>query len=193
MHDIEPHFQWREKYIASEDENTPFYGQSYSEFSFTNKVYNYFVHPQWDSIGSETLYVKLIYADYIEGSAIIQLIGEWNDCLHNDIMLLKRNLIDLLIKEDISKFVILCDHVMSFHASDDAYYEEWHEEVSEEFGWVSFINVRDHIEQEMLSANIQYYIKLGEVYNEFFWQKLKPEILIREVEHRIHNHQKALY
>ncbi len=193
MHDIEPHFRWREKYIASEDQNTPFYGESYSEFSFSKKVYNYYVHPQWDSIGSETLYVKLIYADYLEGYAIIQLIGEWNDCLHNDIMLLKRNLIDVLIKEDISKFVILCDHVMSFHASDDAYYEEWHEEVSEEFGWVSFINVRDHIEQEMLSANIQYYIQLGEVYNEFFWQKLKPEILIREVEHRIHNHQKALY
>jgi len=57
MHDIEPYYKWREYYVASEDEQSPFYGRTYDEFKFTKKIYNYFIHPQWDYIGSQTLYI----------------------------------------------------------------------------------------------------------------------------------------
>ena len=64
MQDIEPYYQWRELYIASEDELSPFHGVVYSEFEFSNTVYNYFIHPQWDDFGSNTLYLKIIFVDY---------------------------------------------------------------------------------------------------------------------------------
>ncbi len=58
MHDIEPYYNWRHIYVASEDPQSPFYGREYSEFEFENTIYNYMLHPQWDNIGSETLYIK---------------------------------------------------------------------------------------------------------------------------------------
>ena len=39
------------------------------------------IHPQWDDIGSETLYAKILCAHYPNQYAIIELIGEWNDCI----------------------------------------------------------------------------------------------------------------
>ena len=64
MHDIEPHFRWRDLYIASEDVQSPFFGRKYSEFHYTHKLYNFYLHPQWDAFGSSTLYGKLLFADY---------------------------------------------------------------------------------------------------------------------------------
>ena len=90
MHDIEPYYQWRDYYIAADDELSPFFGQESDEFQFTNKVYNYYIHPQWDEFGSSTLYLKVLFVDYEEGYAIIELIGAWNDTLHNDVMELER-------------------------------------------------------------------------------------------------------
>ena len=68
MQNLEPSYNWRELYIASEDELSPFYGAVYSEFEYTNTVYNYFIHPQWDDFGSNTLYLKILYADYENAS-----------------------------------------------------------------------------------------------------------------------------
>jgi hypothetical protein len=48
MHEIEPYFQWRHLYIADEDPKSIFFGQTYSEFEFSQTVYNYYIHPQWD-------------------------------------------------------------------------------------------------------------------------------------------------
>ena len=39
MHFVEPFFNWRNYYIASEDPSSPFYGQEYSEFEFHNSIY----------------------------------------------------------------------------------------------------------------------------------------------------------
>ncbi|MEJ7675142.1 MAG: hypothetical protein WKF59_21170 [Chitinophagaceae bacterium] len=41
-----------------------FYGREYSEFDFSQTVYNYYIHPQWDEFGSSTLYIKVLMADY---------------------------------------------------------------------------------------------------------------------------------
>ncbi|MEZ4990567.1 MAG: hypothetical protein R2824_09145 [Saprospiraceae bacterium] len=108
MHDIEPHYHWRDDYTAEEDSRSPFFGRQYDEFRFSQKVYNYYIHPQWDAFGSSTLYLKILFVDYTEQYAILELIGEWNDCLHNDIMFLKREIIDALIQEGIYKFILVC-------------------------------------------------------------------------------------
>lgn len=193
MHEIEPHYRWREEYSSNRDKRSPFYGAVYDQFSYTNKIYNYYIHPQWDNIGSETMYVKVTYVEYDQGYAIIELIGEWNDCLHNDIMMLKRNVVDLMLKEDIHKYVILCDNIMNFHASDDAYYEEWYEDVSDEGGWIAFVNVRDHVLEEMSQVRLHFYVNLGESLNDMFWQKKTPEHIVIEVEKIISQTQKTLH
>ena len=97
MHLVEPYFHWRNLYVASEDEASPFHGRDYSEFEFGNRIYNFYIHPQWDHIGSPTLYIKILYVDYEFGFSIIEMIGEWNDTIENDIMTLKRDIIDQMI------------------------------------------------------------------------------------------------
>src|SRR6267154_778733 len=48
MHEIEPFYNWRHLYVSEEDERSPFYGRVYSEFEFSQTIYNYYIHPQWD-------------------------------------------------------------------------------------------------------------------------------------------------
>lgn len=192
MHDIEPHFKWRDEYVSSEDEHSPFYGYVYDEFTFRNKIYNYFIHPQWDFFGSSTLYGKIIYVDYEEHFACIQLLGEWNDCLHNDIMFLKREIADKLNKLHITKFIVLCDQVLNFHPSDDCYYEEWFEDVLEDDGWVSFINLLPHVESEMSMINLHHFIQMGGRFNEVDWQRKKPKNLFNEIEVYINSSIKGI-
>lgn len=186
MHDIEPFYRWREQYIASEDNQSPFYGQVYSEFQFTNKVYNYFIHPQWDSFGSATLYMKVLFADYDEGYAIIELIGEWNDCLTNDIMYLKREIIDQMIEAGIHKYILICENVLNFHGSDDCYYEEWQEDVAGEDGWICFVNTLEHVKAEMKDTQIHHYVQLGEDYNGINWRPHKPQNIFKALEALVH-------
>jgi len=131
MHTIEPYWNWRNLYTAEEDERSPFYGREYSELYYTDAIYDHYIHPQWDNFGSNTLFLKILFVDYDDGYAFIELIGEWNDTLYNDIMTLKREIIDELITEGVTKFVLLGDNVLSFHSSDDSYYEEWSEDVED--------------------------------------------------------------
>lgn len=183
MHDIEPHFGWRGFYIAEEDERSPFFERIYSEFEYTHSLYNFYLHPQWDAFGSSTLYGKILFVDYDDGYALIELVGEWNDTLHNDIMFLKRNVADLLMQQGISKFVFFCENVLNFHASpDDDYYAEWSEEVTEEGGWIVFVNTRRHVEEEMHEARMQLYTHFGEDFNDLNWRTQKPLIVFQIID-----------
>ena len=104
MHEIEPFYLWRDDYIAAEDERSPFFNTEYSEFYYDKQLYNFLIHPQWDTFGSNTLYIKVIFVDYDKEYAIIELIGEWNDAINNDIMMLKREIVELMVDEGINKF-----------------------------------------------------------------------------------------
>jgi len=126
-------------------------------------------------MGSQTLYAKAIYTDYDEGYAFIELIGEWNDCLNNDIMFLKRKLADNLIHHGVNKFIILCDNVLEFHGSDDSYYEEWWDDIKDEQGWVVLLNTREHMLLEMEKLRLQYYINIGQQYADVNWRKIHPK------------------
>ncbi|MCB0594807.1 MAG: hypothetical protein H6557_04240 [Lewinellaceae bacterium] len=186
MHDIEPYYSWRDKYIASEDERSPFYGRVYDEFRFTNQIYNYYIHPQWDDFGSGTLYLKVIYADYELGYVIIEMLGEWNDCLANDIMYLKREVIDALAEEGIYKYILVCENVLNFHGSDDCYYEEWYEDISEQQGWICFINTLDHVWEEMKDTQLQHYVNFGREFNDINWRPYKPKALFKSLDKLVH-------
>ncbi|MDQ3100994.1 MAG: hypothetical protein M3R08_06380 [Bacteroidota bacterium] len=182
MHEIEPFYNWRHRYVAEEDERSPFFGREHSEFHFTHAVYDHVIHPQWDDIGSETLYVKLLYAEYVEGFAIIEFIGEWNDLLNNDIMFLKRDFIEPLISEGVSKFILIGENVMNFHTSDEEYYSEWYEDISDGEGWIALLNFRDHVLDDMQQANIDQYFLLGGKLNALSWRTLEPDDLFNRVE-----------
>ncbi len=180
MQDIEPFYNWRHIYIASEDERSPFYGREYSEFEYTNAIYNYLIHPQWDDIDSPTLYIKILMVDYDLGYAIIEMIGEWNDLINNDIMLLKRDIIETIMAQGINKFILIGENVLNFHASDDCYYQEWFEEVED--GWIAFLNFRKHVLDEFQKANIDYYIVSGGQLNDIAWRTANPQVLFEKVE-----------
>ena len=111
-------------------QNLLFTGVSIVSLNSTHSIYNYYIHPQWDEFGSRTLYLKIIYADYELGYAIIEMIGEWNDAIENDIMTLKRDVIDAMMQEGIFKFILITENVLNFHSGDKDYYQEWHEENS---------------------------------------------------------------
>ncbi len=182
MHNIEPYFKWRDDYTAEDDDRSPFYGREYSEFLFTSKIYNYYIHPQWDEFGSPTLYLKILFVDYQEKFAIIELIGEWNDCINNDIMWLKTEIANHLMSEGIIKFILIGENVLNFHSSDNCYYEEWFEELSDEGGWISALNFRQHVIEEMIAIDINHYVNLNDEYDELAWRKFKPNDLILLIE-----------
>lgn len=181
MHSIEPHYSWRSHYRVEEDVNSPFYGKEYSEFEFTESLYDHLIHPQWDNIGSPSLFIKIIYADYREGYSIIELLGEWNDCLHNDIMFLKRDIADHLMGQGINKFILIGENVLNFHYSDDCYYEEWFEDVVEANGWIALLNFNEFVLREFSEIDIDSYFVLGGKLNELNWRTKKPKVLFKKI------------
>jgi len=182
MHEIEPYYNWRHLYAAEEDENSPFFGREYSEFEFTNTVYNYYIHPQWDEFGSKTLYLKVLYVDYEYNYAIIELIGEWNDAVENDVMQLKRSLIDRMIAKGIYKFVLIAENVLNFHSSDDEYYVEWYDDIKDEGGWIVAVNMPEQTQYDFKRSHIDRYIKLIEINN---WRTFQPVHFFQLVDNKM--------
>lgn len=181
MHDIAPFYRWEKYYVAAEDKYSPFYGRTYSEYLLN--IYGYYIHPLWDEFGSETLYAKILYVSYIDKFCIVELFGEWNDTLYNDIMHLKRNVIDKLLRRGMRYFILIGENVLNFHGSDDCYYEEWFEQVEE--GWIAAINFREFVLEEMSKYNIDYYINYGGNLNIVEWRTLTPRMLFEQVREKI--------
>ena len=180
MHNIEPFYNWRNYYIASDDERSPFYGREYSEIEFTHQIYDHFIHPQWDHFGSPTLFAKILYANYDQQFSIIELIGEWNDTLNNDIMHFKRNVLDTLMYEGIDRFLLIGENVLIFHSSDDCYYEEWFDEL--DTGWIAMANFQPHVLREMQDINIDHFVLMDDRLQDLNWRTFKPTTICSFVE-----------
>ncbi|SFT75760.1 hypothetical protein SAMN05216474_2203 [Lishizhenia tianjinensis] len=172
MHFIEPHFSWRDYYVASEDAYSPFFEREYSEFEFSDALYNFAIHPQWDNFGSPTLFMKILYADYEIGFCIIEFIGEWNDAINNDIMTLKRDIIEHLMQNGIDKFIIIGENVLNFHYSDDSYYEEWFDELED--GWIAMVNFHDHVLEEFKEIHLDQFFVMGGELEDVSWRTYNP-------------------
>ena len=179
MQDIEPFYNWRHIYVSEDDSLSPFFGRQYSEFEFTQTVYNYYIHPQWDDFGSRTLYLKVLLADYDEKYAIIELIGEWNDAIENDIMELKREVLEKFMYEGITKFILIAENVLNFHNSDSDYYEELFEELSDVNGWIVCLNMPPQTQYDFKRAHLNRYIELMELDN---WRTYKPFHLFKKID-----------
>ncbi len=172
MHQIEPYHRWLNLYDSSLDERSPFYGKEYNYDLYSENIYGYYIDPGWDFMGSETLYIKVLYVDYDEGFCVIELIGEWNDAINNDIMHFKRNIIEEFELEGINKYILIGENLMNFHGSDDSYYEEWFEEVGD--GWIACVNFRDFVVSEMNNYGIDMYLNMGGSLELQNWRTLSP-------------------
>lgn len=179
MHDIEPFYNWRHIYVSEQDERSPFFGRVYSEFEFSQTIYNYYIHPQWDEFGSRTLFMKVLMADYDEHYVVIELIGEWNDAIENDIMELKREVADVFMQNGINKFILIADNVLNFHSSDKEYYEEWYDEVTEENGWIVILNMPEQTQYDFKRAKLNRFLELMEIDN---WRTYKPFHLFKKID-----------
>ncbi len=184
MHKIEPYYGWYRSYEVSEDERSPYFGKEYNYDLYTEEIYGYFIDPGWDFMGSETLYLKILFTDYERGFTIIEFIGEWNDALNNDIMHLKRNILEHMMGQGISKFILLGENVLNFHGSDDCYYEEWFEEL-EDPGWIAAVSFRDFVLEEMGSYNIDSYISFGGTLQIKNWRTMQPRTFFELVRNQI--------
>ena len=176
MQNIEPYFNWRHIYTSELDRLSPFFGVEYSEFEYTQTLYNYYIHPQWDDFGSRTLYMKMLFAEYEMGFVIIELIGEWNDAIENDIMTLRRNITDELFEKGIKKFIIIAENVLNFHSSDDSYYQDWHEQLGDDQGWVVVLNMPEQSMHDFRKSRITHYIQFLELPQ---WRTYKPELVFQ--------------
>lgn len=179
MQDITPFYRWEKFYQSTQDPKSPFYEKEYNYQQYTHDIYGYYIHPDWDEIGSETLYIKLLYVNYDKRIAIIECFGEWNDAINNDIMLLKREVLDILLGYGVVYFILLGENVFNFHGSDDAYYEEWFEEVGE--GWIACIQFRDFIHHEWKKFHLDGYIHYGGTIELEHWRTMHPLVFAEQV------------
>jgi hypothetical protein len=179
MHEIEPYYNWLKYYDPAKDERSPFFGKEYNFDVYSDTIYGYYIDPAWDYMGSETLYIKILYADYDQGYAVIEFIGEWNDAINNDIMHLKRNVIELLMHEGINKFILIGENIMNFHGSDDCYYEEWFEDVED--GWIAAVSFPDFIQDEFKKYKVDNYINMGGTLQLDKWRTMMPHSFFETV------------
>lgn len=182
MQNIEPFYNWRHIYISEDDRLSPFHGRTYSEFEFSQTVYNFYIHPQWDDFGSLTLYLKVLLADYEEKYAIIEMLGEWNDAIGNDIMEFKREVLEKFMREGIYKFILIGENVLNFHSDGKDYYEELYDEVVEENGWVVCLNMPEQTQYDFKHARLNRYVELMELNN---WRTYKPFHLFKKIDNEL--------
>lgn len=188
MHEIEPFYNWEKYYNVANDESSPYYGKEYNFDLYSETIYGYYIDPAWDFMGSETLYIKILYTNYTKGFSVIEFIGEWNDAINNDIMHLKRNIIEHLTRNGVNKFILIGENVLNFHGSDDCYYEEWFEEVED--GWIAAVNFRNFVLDEMKKYNIDSYVNFGGSLQMDNWRTMRPHDFCNHVNSMI---QRRLY
>jgi len=123
--------------------------------------------------------MKLLFVDYEMRYAIIELIGEWNDAIENDIMTIRRDVTDCLFANGICKFILIAENVLNFHSSDDCYYEEWREQVSDDGGWMAIIGMPPQSQHDFRKAKLTNYVELIDFPQ---WRTLKPELVFHQID-----------
>ena len=100
-------------------------------------------------------------------------------------MIFKRNIVEHLMLQGISKFILIGENVLNFHSSDDCYYEEWFDEVDDENGWIALLNFREHVVEEFVAINVDSYFLLGGQLSEMAWRTMKPQHLCNLVSQHV--------
>jgi len=175
MFDVEPFYGWLHLYDPEKDVLSPFYGIEHNVFEYDKRIYDMPAHPLWDEIDSENLLVKILYADYIQGFAILEFMGEWNDLQFNDFNLLCRNCLDYLKDSGINRFILICENVFSAFLEKDDYYAAFQEELED--GWIFLLRARPQVIQEFEQYGISAYVTWSPSLDDLNWRKLKPDAL----------------
>lgn len=183
LHHIEPFFGWLATYSHETDANSPFHQVEHNMFYFDRSINSIPAHPLWDQIGSESLLVKILFADYDKGFAVIELFGEWNDLFENDYKLLGENCLTYLIDQGINQFILICENVFHIYLDRDDYYHALQEELGD--GWISVLRAREEIQEEMEQYQISSYFYWSPVLDEIPWRKLTPFQLYKLVKSRM--------
>ena len=182
---IEPFFGWLDHYSHDQDAKSPFHGVDHNLFEFDRRVYNVPAHPLWDDFGSESLLVKILFADYRKGYAILELFGEWNDLYDNDFRLLAENCLTYLIDNGIQQFIIICENVFHGYFETDDYYQALQEELED--GWLCAIRLREELQEEMIKYGINQYFFWSPMLDDVPWRTIKPPQLYALVASRLQN------
>src|SRR5690606_10052794 len=90
----------------------------------------------------------------------------------NDIMFLKRTVIDKLNEQGINQYILIGENIFQFHGGEEDYYEEWFEDVED--GWIAAVNFRDFILEEFRRYRLDSYINSGGTLQVDNWRTLKP-------------------
>jgi hypothetical protein len=98
-------------------------------------------------------------------------------------MYFKRNIVEVLLEEKITRFILIGENVLNFHFGDSDYYEEWFDEIED--GWIVALNFRAHVIREFRHANLDYYISFGGKFDDFNWRCHDPNQLFKAVEAQI--------
>jgi hypothetical protein len=100
--------------------------------------------------------------------------------------MLRREITDQLYLRGIRFFILIGENVLNFHSSDDSYYEEWHEQLEDDAGWIALLNLPEQSQHDMKKARITRYVSLFELPQ---WRTLKPEhifqLIALEMERRL--------
>lgn len=183
MHTIEPFYGWLHLYSQDQDANNPFHETVHSEFFYDRQIYEYLAHPQWDTIESESLLVKILYADYETGYAIIELIGEWNDLYEHDFRLLCVNCLTYLADAGVSRFILISENVFNVYLQDDDYYAAMTEELED--GWICLFRARPHVLDEFQRYGLGAYLYWNMEFDAVVWRKMMPWNMYRLIQNRI--------
>ncbi|HMT97442.1 MAG TPA: hypothetical protein PKC62_12195, partial [Ferruginibacter sp.] len=71
------------------------------------------------------------------------------------------------------------ENVLNFHSSDDSYYEEWFEQLEDNGGWVTILNMPIQSKDEFFRSRLTHYVELMEMEQ---WRTLSPENLFHLIE-----------
>lgn len=182
---IEPFYGWLPLYSHERDSNSPFHAVDHNLFQFDRSINRIPAHPLWDDFGSESLLVKILFANYQEGYAILELFGEWNDLYDNDFKLLSENCLALLVEHGITRFILICENVFHGYFESDDYYEAMQEQLED--GWLVAMRLRPGMQEEMMEYGINSYFFWSPLLDQLLWRKMKPAKLFREVSKRLEN------
>jgi len=110
---------------------------------------------------------------------VMENMGEGNDAIENDIMTLKKDVIEHFSDQGINKYILIAENVLNFHGSDREYYEEWREELQEDDGWAVLLNMPEQTQYDFKKLRLERYLELVDLPD---WRIYKPIHLFRKIQ-----------
>ena len=107
----------------------------------------------------------------------------WNP-EEKEIVELKREVLEKFMEEGIYKFILIVENVLNFHSDGKDYYEELHEEVTDENGWVVCLNMPEQTQYDFKQAHLNQFIELMELDN---WRIYRPFHLFKKIDAELMN------